>query len=86
MEKSSLIIHFDIFLQGMLTYQIPPSISWSQMFNEMENLKYLPDSAAQIEDYSANEPSLEEVFLAFAREADLANPNLKHNTDQITQL
>ena len=56
--------------QGMLSYLIPPAITWSQLFTEMEAIKATPQSS--VEDYAATEPSLEQVFLAFAREADEA--------------
>ena len=56
----------------MLSYLIPPSISWATLFSVMEALKDDNSDMAQVEDYSATEPSLEQVFLAFAREADMA--------------
>ena len=59
----------------MLSYLVPPSISWSDLFTVMEGLKEEEGAGGLLEDYAATEPSLEQVFLAFAREADNAMAN-----------
>ena len=71
----------------MLTYLIPPAISWATLFHVMEEAKggSLPEMAP-VEDYSATEPSLEQVFLAFAREADLASASKGETVEKVTVL
>lgn len=57
----------------MLHYHINETLPYSQLFSQMEALK---EQHPLVEDYSVTETTLEEVFLALAREAppgDVAN-------------
>jgi ATP-binding cassette, subfamily A (ABC1), member 3 len=57
------MLHREEF-QGLLTYHIPSiDLKWSQIFGIMELAKLSLD----IEDYSIGQTSLEQVFLAFAK-------------------
>ncbi|KPJ10426.1 ATP-binding cassette sub-family A member 3 [Papilio machaon] len=51
----------------MLHYHINDTMRYSELFNELEALK---NSNAIVEDYSVSETTLEEVFLAFAKETE----------------
>lgn len=62
--------------RGMLAYLVPPTISWSTLFTVMEQLK-TEGQTTLVEDYAATDPSLEQVFLTFAREADLTTTVLE---------
>ena len=53
----------------MLVYRVPSSISWSELFRKLENLKRSKFKHL-VEDYAAMDPSLEQVFLSFARESE----------------
>lgn len=57
-----------------MAYLIPSTVSWTQLFNVMEDLKTDGSGSGRglVEDYAATDPSLEQVFLTFAREADMA--------------
>lgn len=50
---------------GMLTFYIPlEAIKWSELFGFMERNR----SAMNVEDYSINQTTLEEIFLDFAKQ------------------
>ncbi|GBP62402.1 ATP-binding cassette sub-family A member 7 [Eumeta japonica] len=54
--------------ESLLSYHLPPAAgdAYSIMFGKLERLRA---EHAVLEDYSLNETTLEEVFLAFARDA-----------------
>lgn len=72
--------------QGMLAFRVPAQVSWGSLFSVMEEMKSGQDPACNasednvaqnplVEDYSASDTSLEQVFLSFAREGVNSDPN-----------
>ncbi|XP_018027772.1 phospholipid-transporting ATPase ABCA1 [Hyalella azteca] len=63
--------------RGMLSYMVTPDVTWAHLLSVMERLKNGDgaENMSLVEDYAATDPSLEQVFLAFAREADEATAN-----------
>ncbi|XP_063540499.1 ATP-binding cassette sub-family A member 2-like [Cydia strobilella] len=53
--------------QSMLSYHVKDSLRYSELFSQLENLREQFPSI--VEDYTVTETTLEEVFLALAREA-----------------
>lgn len=86
--------------KGMIAYLIPKNISWALLFSVMEDLKAgrKPGSEHQsqpqsidtasmppfVEDYAASDTSLEQVFLSFAREANLGEAGAVVNLQTCT--
>merc|ERR1719154_796049 len=56
---------------GMITYMVPKEHGWGKLFEVLEGLKSRKNSI--VEDYAATDPSLEDVFLMFARESEMLN-------------
>lgn len=54
-------------VQTMLHYHINDTMRYSELFDELEALKR---ANPIVEDYSVSETTLEEVFLAFAKETE----------------
>lgn len=90
----------ELLFQGMIAYLIPKNISWALLFSVMEDLKAgrKPGSEHQsqpqsidtasmppfVEDYAASDTSLEQVFLSFAREANLGEAGAVVNLQTCT--
>lgn len=73
----------------MLDYLVPPNVTWSELFSVMEELKGGGDEDSEldlVEDYSATDPSLEQVFLTFAREADVSTKLDSNTSVEVTVL
>lgn len=82
----------------MLAFRVPSEVSWGCLFSVMEAMKHGQDPACSggakattqeplVEDYTASDTSLEQVFLSFAREGtDTDSDTHKIPTPQITEL
>ena len=82
----------------MLAFRVPTEVSWGCLFSVMEAMKHGQDPACSgdagatvqnplVEDYTASDTSLEQVFLSFAREgANTDSDTQTIPTDIITKL
>lgn len=60
-----------MLFKGLLFYQVKNiRLKWSQLFETMETLKC---DCKIIDDYTITDTSLEEVFMSFARQAEIGN-------------
>jgi len=56
-----------------LEFNVDPGFSWGQLFGRVESNR----EALNLIDYGINQPSLEQIFLGFAKEQDLEDTNGK---------
>ncbi|MPC11282.1 ATP-binding cassette sub-family A member 3 [Portunus trituberculatus] len=74
--------------KGMLAFRVPTEVSWGCLFSVMEAMKHDHgdvEATAQnplVEDYTASDTSLEQVFLSFAREGNLVQASMKIDENQ----
>lgn len=73
-----LLISIFIFLQGFLAYHVTDcSTTWEKMYDTMKNLK---QRYSCIEDYAVLSATLEQLFIQFARGAEMIEFNESHIT------